>query len=198
MNQAALRNAFEEFLRSRSLKFTAQRARIFDRAFATHEHFTAETLFRWLEDEGAAVSRATVYRTLGLLVEGRFLESLDTGRGELLYEHVLGHRHHDHMVCLECGRIEEFFDERIEQLQEEAAEKKGFVMLDHDLRLLGFCKACARKRLSEGLSITELPARPQQRPAPPRVLPGAPDGAQGAASKAPRRSTQRGSIPANQ
>lgn len=150
VNQTNLRKAFETFLRGRALKFTNQRERIFDRAFATHEHFTAETLYRWLEEEeGAPVSRATVYRTLSLLVEGRFLESLDAGRGELYYEHVLGHRHHDHLVCLGCGRIDEFYDERIEVLQREAAEKKGFELVDHDLRLLGYCRACSKKRAEE-------------------------------------------------
>lgn len=147
MNQAAIRNSFERFLKTRSLKLTSQRARIFDRAFATHEHFSAERLYGWLrEEEGPAVSRATVYRTLALLVEGEFLESLDTGRGELVYEHVAGHRHHDHMVCVDCGKIEEFFDERIEELQEEACRKKGFTLVNHDLRLLGYCRQCARER----------------------------------------------------
>ncbi|MBI1380580.1 MAG: hypothetical protein GC161_05760 [Planctomycetaceae bacterium] len=163
VNQSNLRKAFETFLRGRALKFTNQRERIFDRAFATHEHFTAETLYRWLEaEEGAPVSRATVYRTLSLLVEGRFLESLDAGRGELYYEHVLGHRHHDHLVCLSCGRIDEFYDERIETLQREAAQKKGFELVDHDLRLLGYCRACAKKRADEpGAALS-----PQRRAAP--------------------------------
>jgi len=143
----AIRKAFETFLRSHSLKLTSQRERIFDRAFATHEHFTAERLYGWLREEpGVSVSRATVYRTLGLLVEGRFLESLDTGSGELLYEHVMGHRHHDHLVCLDCGKIQEFFDEGIEQRQEEICREHGFELVDHDLRLRGYCRACARKR----------------------------------------------------
>ncbi len=147
MKHAAIRKAFERFLRERSLKMTDQRQRIFERAFATHEHFSAETLFQWLrEEQGPAVSRATVYRTLGLLVEGGFLQTLDTGGGELVYEHVLGHRHHDHLVCVDCGRIEEFVDERIEELQREACARKGFRLLDHDLRLFGTCPACSRKR----------------------------------------------------
>jgi len=151
VKHAAIRKAFEAFLQERSLKLTAQRERIFERAFATHEHFSAETLFLWLrEEKGPPVSRATVYRTLALLVEGNFLESLDTGKGELVYEHVLGHRHHDHMVCVDCGRIEEFVDERIEQLQVEACERKGFRLLDHDLRLFGTCAACTRRRESQG------------------------------------------------
>jgi Fur family ferric uptake transcriptional regulator len=147
VNQASIEKSFERFLKRRRLKLTPQRRRIFAKAFATHEHFSAETLYRWLqEDDGPPVSRATAYRTLGLLVEGRFLESLDTGQGEMLYEHVLGHRHHDHLICVDCGRIEEFFDERIERLQEEACERKGFRLVSHNLRLFGTCAACTRKR----------------------------------------------------
>ena len=89
-------------------------------------------------------SRATVYRTPDVLARGGFVESLDTGRGELVYEHVLGHPHHDHMVCEVCGRIEEFHDERIEALQLEAAERKGFKVTGHVHRLTGICRTCAR------------------------------------------------------
>lgn len=148
VSNAKLRDSFEKYLRQRDLKFTAQRQRIFDRAFKTHDHFSAETLYGWLSDEeGARVSRATVYRTLALLVEGNFLESLDVGAGELVYEHVAGHKHHDHMVCVSCGRIEEFRDSDIERLQVENARKKGFVMVDHDLRLFGYCAGCVRQGL---------------------------------------------------
>ncbi len=146
MNHAAIRKAFEDFLKKRDLKLTPQRDRIFERAFETHDHFSAEQFYGWLrEEDGPRVSRATVYRTLALLVEGEFLEPLDTGRGELLYEHVLGHRHHDHIVCDGCGRIDEFFDERIERLQEEVAEKKGFELRHHSMRLFGLCPSCRRK-----------------------------------------------------
>ncbi len=147
MKQAEIKRAFEGYLRRRSLKLTTQRARIFDRAFATHEHFSAEVLYDWLSKEpGVKVSRATVYRTLSLLQDGRFMKSLDVGRGEMVYEHVLGHGHHDHMVCTDCGRIEEFHDERIEDLQLEAARKKGFEIVSHDHRLIGYCRSCSAKR----------------------------------------------------
>ena len=146
MQQAAIQKNFEGFLKKQGLKLTPQRRRVFERAFATHEHFSAETLCRWIQEDSRDVSRATVYRTLSLLVEGGFLESLDAGQGELLYEHVLGHRHHDHLVCLACGKIEEFSDERIEALQREAAERKGFALEFHNLRLFGTCARCSRKK----------------------------------------------------
>lgn len=149
MKHAAIRKRFEDYLQTQGAKLTPQRSRIFERAFATHEHFSAETLYDWLrEEEGPRVSRATVYRTLALLQEGGFVEALDTGRGELVYEHVLGHPHHDHMVCLECGRIEEFRDDRIEELQQENCERKGFELVEHSLRLMGYCKQCRKKRES--------------------------------------------------
>jgi Fur family ferric uptake transcriptional regulator len=151
MNHDQIERRFERFLKSRSLKLTSQRKRIFERAFATHDHFSADTLYAWLKAEsGDKASRATVYRTLALLLEGGFVEALDAGTGELVYEHVLGHQHHDHMVCLGCGRIEEFQDERIEELQLEACRKKGFQLVNHDLRLRGYCRSCARKRGARG------------------------------------------------
>ncbi len=150
MNHSTIRKAFESHLRGRNLKLTPQRGRILDRVFATHDHFSAETLYGWLkQDTGANISRATVYRTLSLLEEGGFLESLDAGQGERLYEHVLGHRHHDHLICIDCERIEEFYDERIEKLQELAAESRGWTLTHHNLRLFGRCKVCQRKHQSE-------------------------------------------------
>lgn len=147
MKHRTIRLRFEQYLRSKSLKFTSQRERVFERTFRTHQHFTADTLHAWLkQEEGAPVSRATIYRTLHLLEEGGFIESLDIGQGELVYEHVLGHVHHDHLICIDCGKIEEFRNETIERLQEEAAAKHGFTLIQHTLRLEGYCRACARKR----------------------------------------------------
>ena len=151
MRHATIVKRFEGYLREHQLKLTEQRRRVFERAFATHEHFSAETLFEWLrEGEGSAVSRATVYRTLELLEKGGFVESLDTGSGGLMYEHVLGHKHHDHMVCVVCNKIEEFREERIEALQEEAAKRNGFLITDHIHRLNGVCRACAIQLKREG------------------------------------------------
>ena len=87
MKHEEIQRSFERFLRSRGLKLTAQRQRILERAFATHEHFSAETLYRWMrEEEGPKVSRAKVYGTRRVLLEGGSRGSLDTRRGELMYE----------------------------------------------------------------------------------------------------------------
>ena len=118
---------------------------ILELAWSTHSHFSAEDLYQWARKRDASASRATVYRTLSLLVEGRFLSGLDGGRGQMLYEHILGHHHHDHMICLDCGKILEFRSEAIEHLQEEVATSKRFQMVNHTLTLEGYCAQCARE-----------------------------------------------------
>ncbi|MEZ6004697.1 MAG: Fur family transcriptional regulator [Planctomycetota bacterium] len=138
---------FEAFLKEENLKLTPQRRRILDRVFATHEHFTADTLYGWLlEEAGPRVSRATVYRTLDVLNRGGFVEGLETGNGGIVYEHVLGQKHHDHLICLGCGRIEEFRNDAIEELQHKVAESKGYSLHRHLLRLSGYCPECREKQ----------------------------------------------------
>ena len=150
-DHSAIVRRFEDFLREESLKMTPQRRRIFDKAFEVHEHFSVERMYEWLkEEEGPPVSRATVYRTLEVLERGGFIEAVETGRGEVVYEHVLGHEHHDHMVCRLCGRIVEFRDEEIEALQRKNAEKLGFVKTGHMLRLSCICSDCAAELREDG------------------------------------------------
>ncbi len=143
MQPAQALRQFEKFLRGRTLRMTSQRRAILELAWGTHEHFTAEEMYAWARTLDASVSRATVYRTLSLLVDGEFLATLDRGHGQTLYEHILGHRHHDHMVCLLCGRILEFLSEEIERLQDEVAARHQFTITQHTLRLEGRCARCS-------------------------------------------------------
>ncbi|MFT5733369.1 MAG: Fur family ferric uptake transcriptional regulator [Planctomycetota bacterium] len=151
MNETAIEKRFEEFLKSDNLKMTPQRRRVFEKAFAVHEHFSVERMYEWLKaEDGPAVSRATVYRTLEVLERGGFIEAVETGRGEVVYEHILGHEHHDHMVCRVCGTIAEFQDEEIEALQRKNAEALGFIMTGHMLRLSGVCSSCVAQLKADG------------------------------------------------
>jgi Fur family ferric uptake transcriptional regulator len=146
----AIAERFERFLRTRSLRLTKQRAEILRVIYGTHKHVTADQLFDMLQKSDHArdlkISRATVYRTLALLTEGGFVTALDLGRDTgTLYEHTLGHKHHDHMICLECGRIIEFTDDRLESVQDEAIARHGFVATSHRLNVFGTCERCVKK-----------------------------------------------------
>ncbi|MCA8943142.1 MAG: transcriptional repressor [Planctomycetes bacterium] len=141
MSQDELKTV-EEYMRKNGLRWTSQRRQIAREAFATHDHFSADDLLDVCKQKDVRVSRATVYRTLGMLEEAGFVEGLDTGDGGKKYEHVLGHEHHDHMVCTKCGRIIEFFDQELERRQERAASRHGFLIESHSLKLFGKCRDC--------------------------------------------------------
>lgn len=134
----------EEHLRKSGFRWTNQRALIVREALETHDHFTAEELLDLCRKKDPKVSRATVYRTLSVLEDAGFVEGLETGDGGRRFEHVLGHEHHDHMVCLECEKIIEFRDDELERRQELAARRVGFKIQRHSLRLYGLCKDCQR------------------------------------------------------
>lgn len=134
---------FERFLRENRLKHTAQRLKIVKRALSMPKHFSAEDLYQVLRRDKTPVSKATVYRTLKLLVDANFLDELEIGAREAkFYEPIHDREHHDHMICLKCSSIIEFTDLKIEELQDAAAQKKRFRVLSHSLKLFGLCERC--------------------------------------------------------
>src|SRR4051812_10137341 len=107
---------FSRFLEKKDLKLTSQRRTILRQAM--HDgHFSAEQLLDFCKKADSSISKATVYRTLTLLKESKILEEQDFGDGKKLYERVQGRKHHDHFVCIRCGKIIEFENEAIERLQ---------------------------------------------------------------------------------
>ena len=136
----------EAYLRRNGFRWTSQRSLIVRLALATHDHFTAEQMLVRCQKLDPKVSRATVYRTLSVLEQAGFVEGLDTGDGSRRFEHVLGHEHHDHMVCESCGEIFEFRDDELERRQEVAARRIGFQIERHSLRIYGTCQKCQRTR----------------------------------------------------
>lgn len=136
---------FEEFLRERGLKFTRARRDLLRKIFSMHDHFTAEQLLDRLKEAGLEASKATVYRTLSVLLECDLLNAHDFGEGALYYEHTFGHDHHDHLFCLNCKSITEFREPSIEDSQVRITESLGFRMLAHSLKIYGICQECAER-----------------------------------------------------
>lgn len=131
--------AFEDYLREKGLKITNQRLLVAQKIFSSHNHFTAEGLLDELKDNKDRISKATIYRILAIMVEAGLLEEHDFGKDYKYYEHIIGHQHHDHIICMQCGRIVEFVDERIEELQNKAAKENGFSITGHSLNIFGNC-----------------------------------------------------------
>jgi Fur family ferric uptake transcriptional regulator len=143
---------FEAFIRKKGLKLTSQRRRILKRVFATNRHFTADEIHESFRRGRSVVSRATIYRTLTLLVEGGFIDMLELGGDTKRYEHILDREHHDHLMCTRCGIVVEFQEPRIEELQDEVAKRQGFKITSHSLRLFGTCRKCSAAGSSSAAS----------------------------------------------
>lgn len=137
---------FWDFLKKKNLKITGEREKILEEVFSTHEHFDAEKILMNFKQKGVKVSRATIYRTLDLLVECNLVKKLSLGEQHARYEHILGHTHHDHLICSECGKIVEFNSPGIEKLQKEICDQYGFKETEHSLRIFGLCSECQAKK----------------------------------------------------
>lgn len=134
-------------LKNNGLKATLPRLKILE-VFQSGQmrHMTAEDVFRHLLHENADIGLATVYRVLTQFEQAGILSRNHFESGKSVYELNEG-QHHDHMVCLDCGRVEEFYDAEIESRQQAVALAKGFVIADHALSLYAHCtqKPCPHR-----------------------------------------------------
>ena len=134
-------------LKSTGLKATLPRLKILD-VFqkGAQRHMTAEDVFRVLLEERSDIGLATVYRVLTQFEQAGILTRSHFESGKAVYELNEG-THHDHMVCLDCGRVEEFYDAEIEKRQNAVARAKGFEIADHALSLYAHCtkEACPNR-----------------------------------------------------
>jgi len=122
-------------------RLTVQRQAILDLINTSNRHWDAEEISRALGDRGESIGIATVYRGLAALEDGGLIASIQLA-DKKRYERA-DKSHHDHMVCIECGAIEEFTQNRIEALQNDAAREKGFAITGHQLVIFGHCARCA-------------------------------------------------------
>lgn len=144
---------FRLFLQSRGLRVTPERIQILHAVLDTEEHLQAEELAYRLQKNGSRVSRATVYRTLIHLVEAGLVRKVDFGEGHAHYENAgKGEGHHDHLICDTCGKVIEFFDPGLEQLQEEIAGRFDFHLTGHQFQLFGVCADCRNNATTENLA----------------------------------------------
>ena len=128
-----------EILHQKNLRYTSLRQEVWDEICATKEHRDAEDIYNSLRKRQTNVSRATVYRTIDILVKNNLVRRLDLGDGRSRFENKMGIAHHDHIVCLDCRKIVEFMNEEIEEIQEQVAKEMGFEIVRHVHQLFGRC-----------------------------------------------------------
>jgi Fur family transcriptional regulator, ferric uptake regulator len=144
-DQDRLRTDLEAFMNKRGLRSTEQRRLIIDTFFGAHEHITIDGLLNEVRAVDPKVGYATVYRTLKMLTESGVVQEHKFGDGHTRYELTDSESHHDHLICLECGKITEFEEPLIEELQDRVAARYGFEVQAHKHELYGRCVDCRRK-----------------------------------------------------
>ena len=144
-----IEDQFQSLLEEQDLKYTFERQKILEEVCHLKTHFDADSLYERFKAKGLRVSRDTVYRTIPLLLESGIIQkSVGQGKKEF-YERTGAKGHHDHMVCVRCGKFIEFACEEIEDLQNKVCDEYRFKLIFHDHRLFGICSACRKSAKGE-------------------------------------------------
>ena len=134
---------FGRYLREQGLPVTQQREAVADVVFSSDAHLSVDDIERQLRNAGERIGKATIYRTLDLLVRSTLVAEHDFGEGFKRYEHRLSRQpDHDHLICLECGGVTEFKSTELRRLQNQVAREQGFRASRHKLEIYGLCKSC--------------------------------------------------------
>ncbi len=144
MDIAKGKQKVNEYIEVEGLRHSKQREHVLEVLFSSGRHLTAEELYNLVKNKYPEIGQATVYRALKLFCQAGICRAVKLEEGPDRYETVVGHEHHDHLICLECGNFEEVISSRIEKLQEKLAEKNGYELKHHRLVLYGICPDCQK------------------------------------------------------
>jgi len=134
---------FNRYIEQKGLKSTRQREAVAQVFFSTDGHISAEELYLKVAKSHPGIGLTTVYRTLKLLTDAGLAKERRFGEPQGVFEKEDTGRHHDHLICTRCGKIIEFKEPTIESMQDEVANRFGFVVTDHKLELYGLCRSCS-------------------------------------------------------
>jgi Fur family transcriptional regulator, ferric uptake regulator len=134
---------FRRYLREQGLPVTQQRESIAEVVFGASERLSVEDIEALLRGRGERIGKATIYRTLEMLVKSGLVEEHDFGEGFKRYEHLFGQKPvREHLVCVQCGGVHDIHSVELMRVQEEAARRQGFLPQRYRLQIYGLCASC--------------------------------------------------------
>jgi Fur family ferric uptake transcriptional regulator len=142
MIRTKAKDIFQDYIKEKGLHNSRQREAILEVFLSADKHITIEELVNLVKNKYPEIGYATVDRNLKLMVECGLADEIKIGKQKTRYEQKIGHEHHDHLVCIKCGRFIEVRDDKIEKLQDKLAAANDFIPVRHKLEIYGICKEC--------------------------------------------------------
>lgn len=133
---------FREFIKKKGLKYTQEREEILKEILSFGDHFDVESLYLRFKNKNSKISKASIYRTLPLLVESGYIQEVYKQSGHSHYEVTINKLPHLHFICIKCGKVEEVFDKRLNILIKEHENFRNYKLLTYHLEIFGLCPAC--------------------------------------------------------
>ena len=140
-----VKSIFSSHLEKNKLRKTPERFAILEEIYRRSDHFDAEALYVHMKTRNYRVSRATVYNTLELLFNCDLVKKHQFGKNLAQYEKSYGFKQHDHLICIDCGKVLEFCDPRIQQIKDMMGELLKFRITHHSLNMYGKCNGACPK-----------------------------------------------------
>lgn len=134
---------FGRYLREQGLPVTQQREAVAEVVFSSLAHLSVDDIEQRLREAGERIGKATIYRTLDLLVKSKLVDEHDFGEGFKRYEHRLSRQPvHEHLICVECGKVIEFRSDEVRAVEDRVRREHDFRPVRHRLEIYGLCREC--------------------------------------------------------